>query len=434
MRMKEKTNPKPQKTKILTVVALAGTVAVFVAMLVILARTFTQTVLVDTLGYTEDNKIVRLLLKNRMKDEFATETTVDTSSVSSFIDTFLKAVREKEAEIETMAGDYFPGRNTIVKYVNRGEHLLGYDLALYENSSQMNINGYFFSVIGELSSEEIQENRVEPLADLAKVFCDKDIPFLYVEIPSKVCRKTDWAAGIVDFSNENRERMLRQLEVISIPYLDLTDLLHSEGLEHHSLFFRTDHHMTLSSGLWAARHIISYAEQNYGIRFRNSGLQLDDYTEKVYEKVWLGSYGRKVTIEKADAEDFPLLIPKFKTSYSAIWEDSSPAETGDFTILYDYDKISYGNPEETDAYAAYFHDNRPHIHIDNLLYPDGPSVLMIDTSFDNVIAPFMAENVGHLDVIDFRSLTEEQWLEIKGRPYDLVIAATYGIPNHVRNG
>ena len=168
--MKEKTNPKPQKTKILTVVALAGTVAVFVAMLVILARTFTQTVLVDTLGYTEDNKIVRLLLKNRMKDEFATETTVDTSNVSSFIDTFLKAVREKEAEIETMAGDYFPGRNTIVKYVNRGEHLLGYDLALYENSSQMNINGYFFSVIEELSSEEIQENRVEPLADLAKVF------------------------------------------------------------------------------------------------------------------------------------------------------------------------------------------------------------------------------------------------------------------------
>ena len=59
---------------------------------------------------------------------------------------------------------------------------------------------------------------------------------------------------------------------------------------------------------------------------------------------------------------------------------------------------------------------------------------MIDTSFDNVIAPFVAENVGHLDVIDFRSLTEEQWLEIKGRPYDLVIAATYGIPNHVRNG
>ena len=61
---------------------------------------------------------------------------------------------------------------------------------------------------------------------------------------------------------------------------------------------------------------------------------------EVYEDVFLGSAGQKVTAEKIAPDDFPLYYPKYETDMDVFIQQSSDKkpyvdERGDFALQYD---------------------------------------------------------------------------------------------------
>ncbi len=176
---------------------------------------------------------------------------------------------------------------------------------------------------------------------------------------------TQMPEGIVDYANSNTDTFLTQLEEAGIDVLDLRQNVKEEGLELDKLFYRTDHHWTTQTALWAVGEVVDYLKQNLGMDLdpkhvytnseeldklfyrtdhhwttqtalwavgevvdylkQNLGMDLDPkhvytnsefYGSAVYKKSFLGSQGRRVGKYYGGVDDYTLMLPKFDTNYT----------------------------------------------------------------------------------------------------------------------
>ena len=317
------------------------------------------------------------------------------------------------------------------------ENLLGYDLLTafsksyasfigwnftsfseYNNIMKLGDN-YFYGVVPEKDISESANSTIELFRDCRA----EDIAFLYVQVPSKISKYEDTEiSGITDFSNQNADAFLQKLTAAEVPTLDLREEIRKDDLIHHSLFFETDHHWKGETGLWAAGKILGKMNE---LGFDTDPLRLspDRFDYVVYEDWFLGSQGKKATLEQATPEDISLIYPKESSRFHYVIPNMEIDEVGDFSVTYMMDCIEEKDYMKTNPYGAYNHADRPLIQIENELTENDCKVLIIHDSFSNCVIPFLALENKSIDALDLRTFdgSVKAYME-ESRP-DLVIVA-----------
>lgn len=225
--------------------------------------------------------------------------------------------------------------------------------------------------------------------------------FLYVLAPCKLCEE-DPQLPLADMSSENQETdlLLERLAAAGVEVLDLRRSLHGAGLDHYAAFYRTDHHWTAPTGLWAARTLAEELNGRYGLELDTGALAEEGFSNRVWEGAFLGSWGRKVTRSFARPEDFVLPVPRGPV-HLRLGRDGAVYEGG-FEALYDEDQIVPADYYTGNSYGALLRGDGGYIRVENLDRPEGPVVAVLRESFAGAVGPYLALAAGELHLLDAR--------------------------------
>ncbi len=303
------------------------------------------------------------------------------------------------------------------------ETLIGWDLVPYGNLAIPKAeNGHLAVRKNQLDMTEAAENT----ADLYDWLTAQDIPFFYVQAPDKICKYGENMFSDIylenDYSNKNADALIAGLTAHGIPVLDLREKTGKTGEEYLDLFYKTDHHWTPQTGIWAAGQIAEYLNEQYGFTMDLSLFDLNHYQTETYPDMFLGSTGKKASLVKTEAEDFDLLLPAFETKLHVEIPNYKVNKTGSVgETLMDYSNLRYFNQYKINQYTTYSYGNTPNIKIHNEQNSDGKKVLLVKDSFGNVVIPSLCLGTEYTETIDLRYFKGSLKTYIEGYQPDVVI-------------
>ncbi|GHU16513.1 hypothetical protein FACS1894163_06010 [Spirochaetia bacterium] len=339
---------------------------------------------------------------------------------------FKERISGIEEKIEKYTKGYLVNRMNFVKSAVRYEKLIGWNLL---NGDVYDLgDGWLTELVKKVEilpsqSEQNVHGITTPATALYEFngfLANLDIDFLYVQSPHKIS-KEDKIIGASDFSNENADELLKALSLRHIPYLDLRENIRQENRDHHSLFYKTDHHWKAETGLWAAGIIAQYLNANNGFNIDLDAFKPEQYRYDLYENWFLGSAGRKVTLLQTPPEDIGLIYPRFNTSFSLKIPSRNIDAEGAFDIFYDYRQVNEIDYYNLNPYGAYLYRDAPNVIIRNNFLHDNQRILVIKDSFVNCVNPFLSLGIEYVDVLDIRHFTGSVKTYIKQNKPDMVI-------------
>ena len=312
-------------------------------------------------------------------------------------------IKNVERCVEEYASEHLLGRRFFAGCARYYERVVQWNYASFQeyNGLVRTKDDYWTWVISPVDMKDHADSVVS-LADFCR---DLEIPFMYFNVPDKVCRFEDQdISGIIDFSNQNADSLLKSLRSNGIETYDVREYFHSENRSHHEYFFRTDHHWLPDSGRRAARFVASTLNERHGFHFDLSLLDADKMTTRNYPAFFLGTQGRKVTTLNAKPEDFSLIYPKYPTQFHYEVLSRGIDSVGDFSIMYD---MSYLEARDWDwngksPYSTYMYDNQPLERVENRQVANDDRVLIIHDSFGLCSVPFLTLGIRHVDSLDVR--------------------------------
>lgn len=364
------------------------------------ARVFVKTALIDGL------QLNSAFLTRFVGDRSVQNAYQDTDAAGRMFPEVEHAASHVRKKVSDTVTAYFPLYTWLVEKFNRAERKLGFRLSSSDeyNSVAELSDGYLVNR-SEREDESAVAEAVIMLSKRAEAF---GVPVLYVGLPSKVCRTED--VGIDDMlnhDNENLDSLLSMLTAEGIRVLDLRNWIHETGYNHHSLFYRTDHHWRISASCMAGGAVAKELNERFGTAVDTSVFNLALYHEEIYENRFLGSLGKKLTLACCEPEDIAVYIPLFDAAYRIRVPAIGVDETGDGTVLYDFSHLEPGDYYEMSPYTCCIYGNNALTVIDNLKRPEAAKILFIGNSFDNSMSVFFAAGVGRLDVMDLRKQETE---------------------------
>lgn len=243
------------------------------------------------------------------------------------------------------------------------------------------------------------------------------INLLYVNEPTKYIDDDIFLQyGVETYSNRNADQFLRRLEFANINTIDLREDIIADNLAIEDLFYRTDHHWTTRTGLWATQIIAQGLNEKCGYNIDTSIYDIGNYSIRGWKNCWLGEQGRKVAKTYVGLDDFEEITPNFSTSFT--FKDGWEGTFDDFV-----DESVYGIENNKDAnpswhYSYYMLDCVNH-------NAPGGKVLLIADSYSHVMQPFLALGVREIDTIVIRDQNSDFNLEnyILENGYDTVVIA-----------
>lgn len=225
---------------------------------------------------------------------------------------------------------------------------------------------------------------------------------------------------------KNNAELINFLTEQKIDYFDTKPFLLSQDTNFYNWFYKTDHHWNVYAGISVADKIVNIMKEDFSFDVDESVCDISNYRSVNYEKVFLGSLGRKVTLGYTDAEDMEILYPVFKTNFHIEIPGISVNKNGTFDetlIAAEYLNTDYysGN-----AYGAFLYADEALIRIKNENCDNGVRVLVIKHSKANVVNPYLACAVEYLDIIDPRHFNGSIRTFIKRTNPNLVIVCSTG--------
>jgi hypothetical protein len=307
----------------------------------------------------------------------------------------------------------------MVEAANRYDAALGWQIAGVEsyNPVIMAEDNYFITCV----ARQDREPRAAEIAALRDFCAERSMAHLYVTTPNDTCRYDEGISGVMDFFNQNADRLQKALREAGVQTLDLRDALHAAGMDHHKSFYQTDHHWLPETGRWAAGQIAQKLNADYGFSIDLSLFAPDRWRAEVYKDWFLGSQGKKVTLARATPEDFRLYYPKFSTLFHIEIPSLDLDKRGSFSVFYRQNALRTLDYDTQNPYSSYFYGDRALTRVHNLLSNDGKRVLVLGHSFDNCVLPFLAVGVEYLDSIDLREFTGDLETFMEQNRYDVVI-------------
>lgn len=310
-------------------------------------------------------------------------------------------------------------------------------------ASSLNMKGYYSSqgiyvtderYIVSSYPETTTDYEYEQLVDFKEYLDEKEINLLYVSAPAKYLDdefvKDEF--GIQSYSNQNTDLFLQRISGAGIDYIDLRENIQKEEMNIYDMFYRTDHHWTTRSGLWATRIIAEAMNEKCGYNIDMSIYDSDNYKYTEYEDSWLGEQGRKLAVSYVGLDDYELIEPMFDTSF--IVENASGVQEGTFDIMLDKSRLSadadvYNIPSWHYTYMpSGIHESA--IHNNNVT--DGKKILVLADSYSHVVVPFLSLGVSDVETLVLRSYDESLREYIEENEFDtvLVIYAQFMIGAH----
>lgn len=272
---------------------------------------------------------------------------------------------------------------------------------------------------------------VEQTKDFYEFLKENGIHLLYVNEPTKYADDSlfEREFGTETWVNRNADTFLERIREAGVPALDLRACAKEQGMQIEDLFYRTDHHWTTRTGLWAVQQMAAAMNESCGYNIDPSLYDIENYDVKRWENCWLGEQGRKVSQSYVGLDDYERITPKFATDFTFNGKDGNKLQ-GTFEDFIDesfYDTV-------TDVYlnGSWHYAYRQKNSINNNV--DYGKVLMLTDSYAQVTVPFMALGVHKVDKMLLRTRGSEfsirDYILKKGYDTVLVCYAEFMIGAH----
>ena len=336
------------------------------------------------------------------------------------LDKYEDVVKSVEGNIDYYTSNLLFGRMRFVELNASFNKLVGMNIVSGTDSVVVMRNGYLTFESTPVSMSYASEST----AYFYDYLSEKGIDFLYVQCPSKEdAQNNQLPHGVEDYYNQNADALIKSFAEKNIPYIDLRKNLSEDFDDHYSCFFKTDHHWTPETGVWAAGQIAEELNTRYDYGIDPGIGNLNNYNVEVFEKYCFGSQGKKATLKYADPEDISFIYPKTDTDFTVVY-DKGDALNGKFedTLLRKsvFDKIDYYN---VSTYSAYFHGNHSLTTIHNNKLSNGKRIVYIMDSFSASVVPYLANEVEDMLVLDLRNFDGSVTNAIEKFDPDTVIVA-----------
>lgn len=236
--------------------------------------------------------------------------------------------------------------------------------------------------------------KAEHIQDFNEQLQQMNIDLLYVQYPFKI-NKFDKGlpAGVEDYSNENADEILAELNRRGVATFDLRDEISKEFPDYGSLFFKTDHHWKPETGLWAAKKISAKLNRSFGFQIDTALLDKDRFVETIYKNQFLGSMGKRVGRYYAGVDDFSLFLPSYHTDMSnAVTRAAGNSFTkqGSFEQTFIFgENLSKVDLFKMNTFVAYTGGDYPISVCKNNLIA-GKKILVLRDSYSCVVTPFLS--------------------------------------------
>ena len=324
----------------------------------------------------------------------------DKDSDNNKIRLVYKKITKMISSIDIRSKRYFPYKMNFIEFGHFINKLTGGNLFLKLDNLIRFDNGYFGFIISDKDSYEEEGKRT---VEFAKYLESQNIKFAYILCPSKFSKfKKELPLGMVDYSNENADSLLKVLYENKINVLDLREELNKEYSNHFDAFFKTDHHWKPETGFWATQKIIKFLNQKLCQNLDESIIKKENFNFKTYPKLFLGSQGKKVTLSLAEPEDFTVITPKFRTDFSleVYCRDIKKEGSFDKTLIFtEFLKKDYYIINNLRSYLGQY---APVTRIINNNIKNNKKILFITDSFIHVVAPFVACTSNQVMLVDVR--------------------------------
>lgn len=396
-------------------------IVILVFMFSIFARMITKNIIVEKLRI--NNSMTQFIMKgmsvmdamDEVTREFYTDIDweklypfkqdndiVDTvvSENRGILDKYKGKVQHIKAVIQDYCDQYLVGRVKFVEQAYAFEKLFQWTLIPYgsDNGIIIKDDGYMTYVSDDIDVTDMA-NHLEKLNSYLK---EREIDMLYVQAPSKIDPNTPGLPpGVNDRTNDNIDNLLKKLSAKDVDVLDLRQFIVDEYDNYEDAFYKTDHHWKTTTAFRAAQVLVGYMNKNGYTSIDESKIATEKFDVETYEKYFLGSQGKKVTLAVAEPEDYQLMIPKYDTNFSIqIPERNIEMQGGFKDTLLDYrhlQKIDYYNEN---CYASFMNRNDVYCKIVN--HDAGieeKKILIIKDSYSTPLIPYLALGVKEIDAI-----------------------------------
>ena len=247
-------------------------------------------------------------------------------------------------------------------------------------------------------ADPLTEEETAGIASLKRSADNVSARSLFITIPRKACSlQSEFSArGVSDHAEELDALRKSAFADAGFDTLDLHEILHAQGKDHLSMYFRTDHHWTVHAGLWAAKEIA----QTLGLD--TSLLDPSLYTVQEHPGMYLGSEGKHCGRLYCAPDDLDVLIPSFDTELT-LQIGQTPQRSGTFeqTMLFP-EHFKSAPYKMFFPYGVFLDGDHGLVVIQNARATNEMHLLIIKDSFTNSAAPFLALCCAQVDLIDPR--------------------------------
>lgn len=335
--------------------------------------------------------------------------------VSGMID-FLK--NPEELSIDNLEEEFTASMRSQKNFINlngriaRTLNMQGYysDMGMYVTKDK---------IVVSASDYTTTDYEYEQMVSFRDFLSENDINLLYVNAPTKYTDDYSFEKdfGIETYSNRNMDLFLERIGEAGINYIDLRDDMAGENMTCSDIFFKTDHHWTIETGLWATSKVAAGLNEFCGYNIDLSIYNPGNYVETKWQKCWLGEQGRKLAETYVGLDDFTKLTPSFDTKYTFKSGDYRYEGTFDNFVndsLYDVSKDVY----EADSWYYSYQI------IDSVNEnADYGKILVLGDSYSHAVQPFLSLGVKELDFVCLRDYDSDKSVRelIRQNGYDTVV-------------
>jgi hypothetical protein len=156
--------------------------------------------------------------------------------------------------------------------------------ALYNNENiYVDDSKYVMSYEKQTSTDY----EVSQMENLKKYLDERGINLMYVNAPTKYTDDTVFVDdfGVDTYVNRNADKFLSRIAEAGIECVDLRTSIAENNLNVRDMFYRTDHHWTTVSGLWASGIIAENLNEKF-----NYSIDLSTYDTSDYYMIPLENY------------------------------------------------------------------------------------------------------------------------------------------------
>ena len=330
---------------------------------------------------------------------------------------------------EIVLDGYIPWEEKWIEFYGGVQHLLDKNHIKGSNAKKFSLNDIVRLENHYLIFTNVEEAfpGEEPFLEIAsrmirfhEFLSQKNIRFLYVQAPGKVC-KTDpqLPRGMEVSGNRAADILLKELNAAKVPTLDLRDEFPRGGPDYYSLFYVGDHHWNTSGALLAVQKTAAFINEHFDVKLDAEALLSERFSREDFRFRFTGSTRKRVGNFYTLPDSETLLLPIFPTRFDVqLPQERKTVAAGSFEDIWvDKSSLADGKP----CYALY---TKKYDTLANYINKNTHSpvrILLVGDSFIELFAPFLSlsckENV-NLEPAYYRKSIKEI---VKTYQPDLVI-------------